>query len=916
MTRRATASGSLGALPLLLLLAGLPWPAAATTYMPVSDDHLVDRAAVIGVFEVAASDLAPTAQLTTEYHLRVESLVKGRLPGATALLRVAGGEARTGEGLRFYGLPSFRPGESVLLFLVPRRDGTWGIAHTLLGAFRTVERPGGALFVRPHLFEARGVDRSGRPVADDGATARDRALFLAWIADRVAGRSPRPDYFVPVDAEVLAPRFTLFRRNGVPLRWFAFDRGVTAVWRADQNGAAGFADGGAAAMQAGLAAWPAVTQTNIRLAWGGMAPRDQGFEDPDGQNMVLFDDPYDSIDEDFDCFEGGVLAVGGPWFLSRTSRYRNQDWHEIVEGQVILNENLSCYFRGSTVRLAEVIGHELGHTLGFGHSCGDDDGPSCAANAAWDDALMRAFVHDDGRGARLGSDDIAAARGSYGTGGSNTPRAPNQLTAQLQLDDVVLSWNDRSNNEQGFRIYRRSGGGAFSPIGETAASQTSFVDADVAPGTHTYEVRAFNAAGEGAASNRVTVVTEVVEPGIIRFADDAFYGSEATGEAVVTLERLNGASGALSVRLRTVDLSAEAPLDYGARDVIVTWAAGDDTPKVITVAVVDDFTVEDTELVDLLLESVLENGQLGFLVGRATATIADNDGSPGCAASDRRLCLLGGRFRVEVEWHNFRNGMRGVGHALPGSDQSGYFWFFDEQNVELIVKALDGRPLTGAHWLFYGGLSDVEYWVVVTDTATGTQKLYRNAPGNICGIGDTGAFPQAGGVSASAEHDRARGLRAMGGLGGATEAVAPQLTPAGFAAAASGGAWLANVPSATALSPRVDCVAGPHALCLLGDRFRVEVAWHNHRNGATGTGTATQFSDQTGFFWFFDAANIELVVKALDGQSVNGSFWFFYGALSDVEYTITVTDTATGAVHFYNNAGGNICGVGDINAFP
>ncbi len=71
----------------------------------------------------------------------------------------------------------------------------------------------------------------------------------------------------------------------------------------------------------------------------------------------------------------------------------------------------------------------------------------------------------------------------------------------------------------------------------------------------------------------------------------------------------------------------------------------------------------------------------------------------------------------------------------------------------------------------------------------------------------------------------------------------------------------------------------------------------------------------SGFFWFFNPANIELVVKSLDGRTLNGNFWFFYGALSDIEYTIRVTDTSSGLVHNYSNAAGNICGVGDINAF-
>jgi hypothetical protein len=127
-------------------------------------------------------------------------------------------------------------------------------------------------------------------------------------------------------------------------------------------------------------------------------------------------------------------------------------------------------------------------------------------------------------------------------------------------------------------------------------------------------------------------------------------------------------------------------------------------------------------------------------------------------------------------------------------------------------------------------------------------------------------------------------------------------------------AWMGGATDA--LVSRQDCVPDAHTLCLLGGRFQVTVAWRNHRNGETGVGTAIPFSDQTGFFWFFDAANIELVVKVLDGRIPNGHFWFFYGALSDVEYTITVTDTETGVQRLYQNQGGNICGQGDASAFP
>jgi len=92
------------------------------------------------------------------------------------------------------------------------------------------------------------------------------------------------------------------------------------------------------------------------------------------------------------------------------------------------------------------------------------------------------------------------------------------------------------------------------------------------------------------------------------------------------------------------------------------------------------------------------------------------------------------------------------------------------------------------------------------------------------------------------------------------------------------------------------------------------VAWRDHDN-RTGQGFAVPRTDQTGTYWFFDARNIELVVKVLDGTLVNGKRWVFYGALSDVQYDITVVDTVTNARKVYHNKSGNLCGKGDTSAF-
>jgi len=265
-------------------------------------------------------------------------------------------------------------------------------------------------------------------------------------------------------------------------------------------------------------------------------------------------------------------------------------------------------------------------------------------------------------------------------------------------------------------------------------------------------------------------------------------------------------------------------------------------------------------------ELTLVDGQLGV-------------GTDVCQASATALCLLDDRFRVEVRWKDFQGGT-GEGEAVPLTSDTGYFWFFDERNVELVIKVLDGRGLTGHFWVFYGALSNVEYRITVTDVATGREKTYFNPAGTFASVGDTRAFP----------------AQATAALGFAEQAAAP-----------------APVASPTPKQSG-ECVPTATRLCLLGDRFQVEVRWTDFQGG-TGEGEAVPLTSDTGYFWFFDDQNIELVVKTLDGRPINAHFWVFYGALSNVAYTLTVTDTVTREVRTYVNPSGVFASAGDTQAF-
>ncbi len=134
-------------------------------------------------------------------------------------------------------------------------------------------------------------------------------------------------------------------------------------------------------------------------------------------------------------------------------------------------------------------------------------------------------------------------------------------------------------------------------------------------------------------------------------------------------------------------------------------------------------------------------------------------------------------------------------------------------------------------------------------------------------------------------------------------------------AAALAVGFLMALPPAARAAETAPCVPDGTTLCLNANRFRVQVAWSIPTQGTSGVGNGVALTGDTGEFWFFSANNIELVVKVVDGHAFNNKFWVFYGALSNVQYTITVTDTTTNAAKTYTNPNGNLASVADVNAF-
>lgn len=123
-----------------------------------------------------------------------------------------------------------------------------------------------------------------------------------------------------------------------------------------------------------------------------------------------------------------------------------------------------------------------------------------------------------------------------------------------------------------------------------------------------------------------------------------------------------------------------------------------------------------------------------------TYRIAENDAPPppppgppppppACVADGDTLCLKGGRFKVEATWNT--DSASGAAQVVKLTDETGYLWFFNQTNVESVVKILDGCALNNRFWIFAGGLTDQGVEFTVTDTLMSVSKTYTNPRGQV-----------------------------------------------------------------------------------------------------------------------------------------------------------------------------------------
>ena len=407
----------------------------ATTFVVPADEEMIAKADVI-LAGTIGSHSVDEARMETVYEVRVDQPFKG-LRTRELIRIVSPGAQLQDRGVYVPGAAHFEDGEHVLLFLTRDARGRFTPTDLTLGKFKfETSTTGDRLLVRD-AENIVGWDRSGSVHIE---RLRRETPFLRFIEERLAGRSPKADYFaapstvmlpqarsgVNSDLQPNAPLFSAktytdnIQLNGVYIgtRWSNIAAGVTWYKRTETN-IAGAGDGGASVIQNGLASWTNECGSVINLIYGGNRSGTPSANH-DGISVVEFNDPQGRIAGSW--LGAGTVAVT---FISyfNPHTFNGETWWSIHDADVVFQDG----YTASNSGFATAMTHELGHGIGFRHSnahyirtTGADEPCNSSVEECSNSAIMY-FSVIAGFGYTLQTWDINAAQAVYPGGSCTSP---------------------------------------------------------------------------------------------------------------------------------------------------------------------------------------------------------------------------------------------------------------------------------------------------------------------------------------------------------------------------------------------------------------------------------------------------------------------------------------------------------------
>lgn len=377
-------------------------PSSATTLVYNGDVALAEQSQAVVIAKVAGVRAEPGERggVRTRVSLEEVQVVAGAVaPGSLELLEWGGELGERNETI--FGAPQYRKGERVLVFLERTSGGNWRTTNLALGKYALLPQIGGSWkavrkFEGAALFDLRKrrlVIQPPPAERDVGAVIEDvRQAFLAKGSAVGPVELPDPEQ----EWESPAQPFTLLGQA----RWFEVDAGLPVRFFLDSGGQTPLdPQTSQAAVEAGMAAWNGVSGSFLRLELAGRTSP-VPFSGCPEENSITFDDPFQEVNDPTNC--SGILALGGFCTSGTTATFAGAKFAPITVAKIVFNNGWASCGIWTPCNLAEVATHELGHTIGLGHSTDRS-------------ATMAPVAHFDGRCAALEADDVAGVRFLYGT---------------------------------------------------------------------------------------------------------------------------------------------------------------------------------------------------------------------------------------------------------------------------------------------------------------------------------------------------------------------------------------------------------------------------------------------------------------------------------------------------------------------
>lgn len=843
-------------------------PVYPATFIVPTDESLIDdsSAIVFGTVIHAEPRFTENRQIETVYTIAIDEVLKGRLD-STQTTVVEWGGIIGGIRMNASGAPRYELGKQYLIFMTENRHGEWTTQHLTLGRFESVHTDKGELLVRD-TSEVHGWDIHGSAPVE---VERYHQAFRSFVRERVSGGRAEAKYFVhgvqrPVSTSV-APNFTGYDLDE-----------ASAV---------------------GAAVWVDDSESNVEYSISGTPASGNVMNVFDGEERIIEEDPHEDIPGSFP--PGGGVVARAFWVDGDLPSHEfNGKTFDTISGSDVVTQNgwKDSSFSQSVFR--SIMAHELGHTLGFRHS-------NCPSTPCTSQAIMATPVTV--ANGVLQQWDIDAVRAVYGNVGDGTQYVTGRRTnsavsfriAEATCVAPVIATQPQSKTVSvgtttslsvvaggtspfSFQWYYGDSTDTDDPVAGATGSSISITPMSV--GTSRYWVQVSNGCISGPAANSITatVTATCTNPAITGQSPNPTITEGSSTQLSVT------ATGSLLVYQWYEGAVGDTSQPRGTNSSTLTVSPTSNKSYWVNVSGLCGSPVRSSAFVVTVIPCA------SLTVNPPTATL-------GTGAGNYNLNVIASSTSLPLTYTWFRGNTPGFGGTSLGTGQTKNVTITAPTSFWARVQNFCGR---------------VEFSSLITLGCT--PPTITSQPVDPPTINFNQTAQLSIGVSAGATVKWYRGI-----VGDKTTQIGTGTAVTTPALSETSKFWaeVSNNNNCPISSRQVTVTVNQltELVPMLNGRFFVQVRYinqfdNNKEGKLLGRSLFNSPISDTAIFTFGDPLVVELMVRLSDARPFEDKIHLFLGGLSDVEFSIVVTDSQTGIIREYRKPANQLVGAIDRTSFP